>query len=127
MRRCPTSSAVILTIRSHESAGTRSDYATFAGHARTDIARDDLLICHRDPDRGIHRHVVRNSAFDLIRTTAALLGVSIPNFFLRFLLIFIFSLKLRWLPPIGYTPIEKDFVANLRGLTSCFPLRSAYR
>ena len=39
-----------------------------------------------------------------------------PSFFLGILLIFIFSLNLRWLPPIGFTPIVKDLGANLTGM-----------
>ncbi|MBI1801910.1 MAG: ABC transporter permease [Chloroflexi bacterium] len=65
---------------------------------------------------GIISATRRNSASDLISTTLALLGVSMPNFFLAILLIFIFSLKLRWLPPIGFTPIAQDLVGNLRGM-----------
>ncbi len=48
---------------------------------------------------GIISATRRNSLSDLISTTAALLGASMPNFFLAILLIFIFSLRLRWLPP----------------------------
>jgi peptide/nickel transport system permease protein len=65
---------------------------------------------------GIISATRRNSAADLIVTTSALIGVSMPSFFLGILLIFIFSLNLRWLPPIGFTPIVKDFGANLTGM-----------
>jgi peptide/nickel transport system permease protein len=65
---------------------------------------------------GIISATQRNSASDLIVTTLALIGVSMPNFFLAILLIFIFSLNLRWLPPIGFTPITKDLVANVQGM-----------
>ena len=65
---------------------------------------------------GIISATRRNSASDLIATTVALFGVSMPNFFLAILLIFVFALNLRWLPPIGYTPMEKDFFGNLRGM-----------
>ncbi len=65
---------------------------------------------------GIIAATRRNSASDLISTTGALLGVSMPNFFLAILLIFLFSLHLRWLPAIGYTAIDKDVIANLRGM-----------
>jgi len=61
---------------------------------------------------GIISATRRNSAADLIVTTVALIGVSMPSFFLGILLIFIFSLNLRWLPPIGFTPIVKDLGAN---------------
>jgi peptide/nickel transport system permease protein len=65
---------------------------------------------------GIISATRRNSASDLISTTLALIGVSMPNFFLAILLIFIFSLNLRWLPPIGYIPIAQDIGANLKGM-----------
>ena len=65
---------------------------------------------------GIISATRRNSAADLIVTTVALIGVSMPSFFLGILLIFIFSLNLRWLPPIGFTPIVKDLGANLTGM-----------
>ena len=60
--------------------------------------------------------VRRNSASDLISTTLALLGISMPSFLLAILLIFVFALKLRWLPPIGYTPINQDVIANIKGM-----------
>lgn len=65
---------------------------------------------------GILSAVRRNSASDLVSTTLALFGISMPSFFLAILLIFIFALKLRWLPPIGYTPITEDWIANLKGM-----------
>ncbi len=65
---------------------------------------------------GIISATRRGSRADLISTTLSLLGVSMPNFFLAILLIFIFSLNLRLLPPIGYTPITQDLTANLRGM-----------
>lgn len=44
---------------------------------------------------------------------ATVLG-AIPNFWLATLLILIFSLTLRWLPPGGYRPLVDDPIANLR-------------
>jgi peptide/nickel transport system permease protein len=65
---------------------------------------------------GIISAVRRNSALDFASTTVSLFGISMPNFFLAILLIFVFALKLRWLPPIGYTPITADWIANLKGM-----------
>ncbi|MBI3740790.1 MAG: ABC transporter permease [Chloroflexi bacterium] len=65
---------------------------------------------------GIISATRRNSFLDLFSTTGALLGISMPNFFLAILLIFIFAVTLRWLPPIGYTPIQKDLLENIRGM-----------
>jgi peptide/nickel transport system permease protein len=56
----------------------------------------------------------RNSLLDSTATTVALLGVSLPNFFLAILLIYLLSLHLRWLPPIGYVSILDDPVGNLK-------------
>jgi oligopeptide transport system permease protein len=45
----------------------------------------------------------RNSAADHLAMSAALLGVSIPNFVLGPLLVLVFSLRLYWLPPALWT------------------------
>lgn len=63
---------------------------------------------------GVIAAMRRNSPVDTASTTVALLGVSIPNFFLAILLIFLFSVRLGWLSPIGYTPILEDPVDNLK-------------
>lgn len=65
---------------------------------------------------GIISATRRGSSSDLISTTVALLGVSMPNFFLAILLGFIFALNLRWLPNMGFTPILQDPIANLKGM-----------
>ncbi len=63
---------------------------------------------------GIIAAMRRNSPVDTASTTVALLGVSLPNFFLAILLIFLFSVRLGWLSPIGYTPFVDDPVDNLK-------------
>lgn len=65
---------------------------------------------------GIISAARRNSASDMVSTVLALLGISMPNFFLAILLIFVFALKLRWLPPIGYIPINQDVIGNIKGM-----------
>ena len=65
---------------------------------------------------GIISAARRNSASDMASTVLALLGISMPNFFLAILLIFVFALKLRWLPPIGYTPLNQDVIGNIKGM-----------
>lgn len=62
---------------------------------------------------GILSATRRNSKMDLFGTTLALMGVSMPNFFLALLLTFILSLNLRWLPNIGYVPITENLRENL--------------
>lgn len=74
-----------------------------------------ISLCIAIPS-GILSAVRRNSASDLISTTLALLGISMPSFLLAILLIFVFALKLRWLPPIGYTPINQDVIGNIKGM-----------
>jgi peptide/nickel transport system permease protein len=65
---------------------------------------------------GIISAARRNSASDMASTVLALLGISMPNFFLAILLIFVFALKLRWLPPIGYIPLNQDVIGNIKGM-----------
>lgn len=65
---------------------------------------------------GIVAVVRRNSRADVISTVFSLLGVSMPNFLLAVLLIFVLSLQLRWLPPIGYVNPLQDIGANLKGM-----------
>lgn len=43
----------------------------------------------------------RNTFFDYITMVGTTLGVAIPNFWLALMLIILFSLTLRWLPPFG--------------------------
>ncbi len=42
--------------------------------------------------------------------------VSIPNFAMAILLIFVFSLQLKWLPATGFTPLSDGLWLNLKGL-----------
>ena len=58
----------------------------------------------------------RNSLADVSATVLTLLGISMPNFLLAVLLVYLFSLQLRWLPPIGYVSPLLDPVANLKGM-----------
>src|SRR5919199_5459096 len=58
----------------------------------------------------------RNSALDLLATGFTLGGVSLPNFFLGLILILLFALALRLLPPGGYVPFGQDPGGNLRRL-----------
>lgn len=51
---------------------------------------------------GIFSALRKGKAFDLFGRTFSLIGVSIPGFWLAYLLIILFSLKLGWLPVAGY-------------------------
>jgi peptide/nickel transport system permease protein len=54
------------------------------------------------------------SLVDQGATTFALLGISMPSFWLGIMLVLLFALELRWLPPSGYLPLAADPVGALR-------------
>ncbi len=56
----------------------------------------------------------RRSAIDYTATTVALAGISIPNFWLGIMLIYLFAVDLRWLPPSGYIEPWIDPGRNIR-------------
>ena len=60
--------------------------------------------------------IKRNSVVDLLATGVTLGGVSLPNFFLGLILILVFGLAFRLLPPGGYVPLADDPGGNLRRL-----------
>jgi peptide/nickel transport system permease protein len=47
----------------------------------------------------------------------AMLGISIPNFFLGLLMIIFFAVQLGWLPSGGYIPFSQDPIGWLRSTT----------
>ena len=56
---------------------------------------------------GIFAALKRNSIIDLGASFIAILGVTTPNFFLAIMLIYLFSIKLNWIPPSGFiNPLE---------------------
>lgn len=55
----------------------------------------------------------RRSMIDYTATTVALAGISIPNFWLGIMLIYLFAVNLRWLPPSGYIEPWIDPVRNI--------------
>jgi peptide/nickel transport system permease protein len=63
---------------------------------------------------GMLAAIRRNSLLDLASTGVALVGVSLPSFFLGILLILVFALWLRWVPPSGYTPLVQDPAMNVK-------------
>jgi peptide/nickel transport system permease protein len=54
--------------------------------------------------------------WDYSASTLALVGVSIPSFFLGILLFLTFGLWLGWLPVQGYIPLSESITGNLRHL-----------
>ncbi len=63
---------------------------------------------------GILAAIKRNSPVDTASTTVALLGISLPSFFVGILLILLLAQQLRLLPPSGYVPFREDPVQNLK-------------
>jgi len=57
-----------------------------------------------------------NTPFDYFSTFFAVLGAAIPNFWLAMMLILVFSVKLQWLPALGFTAFLDDPIQNLRSL-----------
>jgi peptide/nickel transport system permease protein len=56
----------------------------------------------------------RRSVIDYTATTVALAGISIPNFWLGIMLIYLFAVNLRWLPPSGYIEPWLDLTRNIK-------------
>jgi peptide/nickel transport system permease protein len=56
----------------------------------------------------------RRSVVDYAATTVSLAGISIPNFWLGIMLIYLLAVNLRWLPPSGYVEPWVDLGRNLR-------------
>lgn len=63
---------------------------------------------------GIIASTKRNSIWDVLATIVSMVGVAVPFFWLGILLILLFSLKLKWLPPSGYIPFKANPVQNLK-------------
>jgi peptide/nickel transport system permease protein len=63
---------------------------------------------------GVMAAVRKGTAWDYGATAVALWGLSIPNFFLGILLIFLISVQLNWLPASGYTPLSESVSQNLK-------------
>lgn len=63
---------------------------------------------------GVIAALKQNTATDYVATSAALIGLSMPDFWIGTLLVLIFSIRLRWLPPTGYVPFATDPAENLK-------------
>jgi peptide/nickel transport system permease protein len=58
----------------------------------------------------------QRTAVDYSASAVALGGLSIPNFWLGIMLIYLFAVHLRWLPASGFVPITENLGRNLRAL-----------
>jgi peptide/nickel transport system permease protein len=63
---------------------------------------------------GVIAAVRRGKPSDYAATTGALLGLSVPHFWLGLLMILVFAVNLNWLPASGYIPFSQDPVENLK-------------
>jgi peptide/nickel transport system permease protein len=63
---------------------------------------------------GILSGIRRNSKLDQVGRVFAILGIAVPNFFLGVVLILIFAVTFRWLPPSGYVSLSQDFFRSLK-------------
>src|SRR5918911_587374 len=66
---------------------------------------------------GILSATHRNSPVDAFGTTFALFGICMPNFLIALLLIYVFSVTLRWLPISGYVNPSESLTDGIRSLT----------
>jgi peptide/nickel transport system permease protein len=65
---------------------------------------------------GIVAAVRQRKPADYVATSAALVGLSVPHFWLGLMMISYFSVQLHWLPASGYIPFSEHPIANLRHL-----------
>ena len=65
---------------------------------------------------GIIAAVKQRKASDYVATSAALVGLSVPHFWLGLMMISFFAVKLHWLPASGYVPFSEDPIGNLKHL-----------
>jgi peptide/nickel transport system permease protein len=63
---------------------------------------------------GIICAVRRGKFIDTVVTVVANIGITVPIFWLGIMMMYLFSLQLRWLPVFGYTSPFEDFWLNTR-------------
>ncbi len=65
---------------------------------------------------GVYSATHRNGWVEWLVNVSSLVGTAIPNFVLALLLIFLFAVVLRVVPPGGYKPFTDDPTSNIRDL-----------
>jgi peptide/nickel transport system permease protein len=65
---------------------------------------------------GVLAAIHNNTKWDHLATGFVIVGISVPTFWLALVAILIFAVHLGWLPSIGYTSPQKDFLEFLRHL-----------
>ena len=63
---------------------------------------------------GILAALKRNTWIDLVATTWAFLGVSIPGFWLGLMLVYLFGVRLQWVPLQGYIGLREDLTDSVK-------------
>ena len=63
---------------------------------------------------GVLAAIHNNTKWDHLATGFVIFGITVPTFWLALVAILVFAVYLGWLPAIGYTPPQKDFVQFLR-------------
>ncbi|MER6976968.1 ABC transporter permease [Streptomyces carpinensis] len=63
---------------------------------------------------GIAGALFRGRIIDGVSSTVSVLALSLPNFFVAILLIYVFALKLQVLPSAGWVPLTQDIGQNLK-------------
>jgi peptide/nickel transport system permease protein len=66
---------------------------------------------------GVLAALRQNTWVDQAAMTFAMIGISVPNFYLGLLMIILFAVDLGWLPSGGYVPLLQDPLAWLAGMT----------
>lgn len=64
---------------------------------------------------GVLAAVKQNRPADRISMVLSLAGVSMPNFWLALMLVLLFSVKLKWLPPSGFGSLKYYILPSLAG------------
>ena len=65
---------------------------------------------------GVLAALRHNSSVDLGLTSLGMIGLSLPNFWLGTMLVFLFSVRMQWFPPGGFVSFTDDPVGNLKSM-----------
>jgi len=65
---------------------------------------------------GIIGAVRQNTVTDQAAMTVALLGLSVPDFWVGLVMIYVFAVSLGWFPTGGYVPMDQSFTGWLRSM-----------
>jgi peptide/nickel transport system permease protein len=75
---------------------------------------------------GIIAAVKRKTWVDYVAQVGAMIGMSVPTFWLALLLMFYFGLILGWFPTVGYVPPSENFL-KFYTISACRPPRSGLK